>query len=99
MRTLMALILVLAIPTFATAQQADAVDTDATPVVQLEQSNVTPTSTAPAATVAPANANVEVETRDAPVEDVAEMQEPGTRNWWWVVGAVVVGGLIVVLLT
>lgn len=101
MRTSIAALLFLAIPTFAAAQQqADPVDV--TPAVQLEQSTPTPASPAPAVNAVEADvrdAEVEVEARDTQVEDVTEMQEPGSRNWWWIVGAVVVGGLIVVLLT
>lgn len=94
MRTLVALMLVLAIPTFAAAQQA-ADPADATPVVELERT--TPEANTTVERVAPAT-DVEVEKRDAPVEDAAAMQEPGTRQWWWLVGAIVVGGLILAVI-
>lgn len=104
MRTMIALLLVLAIPTFAAAQQqADPVD-DVQPVVEMQESAVAPTDAAPAANASAtdamdaAGADVEVETRAVPVEDAAEMQELGSRSWWWVVGAVVVGGLILAVI-
>lgn len=103
MRTFITVLLFLAIPTFAAAQQqADPVELDVAPTVQLEQSSPTPASTAPAINAVSADApdaDVEAEARTTPMEDAADMQEPGSRNWWWIVGAVVVGGLIVVLLT
>lgn len=98
MRVLITLILFLAIPTFATAQQADAVDAT-TPTIQLEQSTPSPSSGAAELDASAPDMDVELETRDLPTEDAAAMQEPGSRNWWWIVGAVVIGGLIVVLLT
>lgn len=94
MRTLVALMLILAIPTFAAAQQA-AEPADATPVVELERS--TPEANSAVETYAPAS-DVEVEKRDAPVEDAAAMQEPGSRQWWWLVGAIVVGGIILAVI-
>lgn len=100
MRTILTLALLLAIPTFAAAQQqADPVDM-ATPTIQLEQSTPASSTMAPAASADAPAADVEVEARTtAPADDAAEMQEPGSRNWWWIVGAVVVGGLIVVLIS
>lgn len=99
MRTLIAVLLVLAIPTFAAAQQ-QADPLDVAPTVQLEESTPAPASPAPAIDAVQADApDAAVEARTTPVDDVGEMQEPGSRNWWWIVGAVVVGGLIVVLLT
>lgn len=103
MRTLIAALLLIAIPTFAAAQErADPIDM-ATPTVQLEQSTPAPAGPAPAAQVdvidRDVDTPVEAEARTAPVDDVVDIQEPGSRNWWWIVGAVVVGGLIVALLT
>lgn len=96
MRTILALVLLLSIPAFAAAQQqADPVDL--APTVQLEQS--TPTFTGGSVLDADLpDTDVEVQAHDAPMDDAALMQEPGSRNWWWIVGAVVVGGLIVALL-
>jgi hypothetical protein len=97
MRTLVAVMLMLAIPTFATAQQADD-PVDINPVVEMERST-TAASSAPAAVDADASAtDVEVQTREAPVEDAATMQDPATRQWWWLVGAIVVGGIILAVL-
>lgn len=100
MRTLITLLLFLAIPTFAAAQQADQVDQADTPApaIQLEQSTPAPSSSPAVADDVAPDADLEMETRDMPTEEPAAMQQPGTSNWWWIVGAVVVGGLIVALL-
>lgn len=96
MRTVFALVLLLSIPAFAAAQQ-QAAPVDLAPTVQLEQS--TPSVTGGAALDADLpDTNVEVQAQNAPMDDAAVMQEPGSRSWWWIVGAVVVGGLIVALL-
>lgn len=96
MRTLVAVMLMLAIPTFAAAQQApDALDTE--PVVQMERSTPDVDMTSDMDAQAPVT-NVEVEKRDAPVEDAATMQDPNTRQWWWLVGAIVLAGVILAVL-
>lgn len=96
MRTLLSLVLLLAIPAFATAQEADVMD--ATPVVEMQQSNTTVTNAPATVDVEAQDADIEVQSQDLPTQDAAEMQEPGSRQWWWLVGAIVVGGLIVALL-
>jgi hypothetical protein len=97
MRILGTLLLLLAFPTFASAQQADAVEE--APVVELQQSTPSP-SVDPASAHAEAPApDVEVQSRDIPAESpAAAMQEPGSRQWWYLVGAIVVGGLILAVL-
>lgn len=95
MRTLLSLVLLLAIPAFASAQEADALD--ATPVVEMQQSN-TVTSGPAAVDVEAQDADNEIQSQDLPTQDAAEMQEPGSRQWWWLVGAIVVGGLLVALI-
>ncbi len=99
MRTLGTLLLLLAIPTFAAAQQADAADVaDLAPVVELEQSTPSP-AVSPATVSADApTPDVEIQSRDIPAEQPAAMQEPGSNQWWYLVGAIVVGGLIIALL-
>lgn len=97
MRTIIALVLLLAIPTFAAAQQqADPID--AAPVVELERSTPAPDAGGAALDAEAPETDLELETRDRPMEDAAAMQEPGSRQWWWLVGAIVVGGLIVALI-
>lgn len=96
MRTLLSLVLLLAIPAFASAQQADVLDT--TPVVEMQQSNTAATSGPAAVDVEAQDADIEVQSQDLPTQDAAEMQEPGSRQWWWLVGAIVVGGLLVALI-
>lgn len=96
MRTILSLVLLLAIPAFATAQEADVMD--ATPVVEMQQSNTTVTSAPAPVDVEAQDADIEVQSQDLPTQDAAEMQEPGSRQWWWLVGAIVVGGLLVALI-
>lgn len=96
MRTLVAFILMLAIPTFAAAQQAPE-SLDAEPVVELERSTPDVNLTSDMDAEAPVN-DVEVEKRDAPLEDAAAMQDPNTRQWWWLVGAIVLAGVILAVL-
>lgn len=96
MRTVLSLVLLLAIPAFASAQEADVLDP--TPVVEMQQSNTTVTSSPAAVDVEARDADVEVQSQDLPIQDAAEMQEPGSRQWWWLVGAIVVGGLLVALI-
>ncbi|MBW3552759.1 MAG: hypothetical protein KY466_04565 [Gemmatimonadetes bacterium] len=98
MRFILACILVLAIPAGVSAQQADQGDpSDAAPV-QLEQT-VTSEDAAPGPVAPAASTDSErsVESADAPAENAAVLQDPGSRQWWWIVGAVVVGALIVAL--
>lgn len=98
MRTLVATLLFLAIPTFAAAQQqSDALGE--TPVVELQQSQ-TPAPTAATSSVDAETADTEVqmENRTTQADDVAAMQEPATRQWWYLVGAIVVGGIILAVL-
>ncbi len=96
MRTLAPLFLLLALPTFAAAQQADV--TDEAPVVELQQSTAAPT-VSPASMNADAPApDVEIQSRDIPAENPAAMQDAGSRQWWYLVGAIVVGGLILAVL-
>lgn len=96
MRTLVAVMLMLAIPTFAAAQQApDALDAE--PVVELERSTPEVNMTSDMDAAAPVT-DLEVEQRDAPVENAAAMQDPNTRQWWWLVGAIVLGGIILAVL-
>ena len=95
MKLLGTLLLLLALPTFASAQQADVADE--APVVELQQSTASPT-VGPADMSADAPApEVEAQSRDLPDESPAAMQEPGSRQWWYLVGAIVVGGLILAL--
>ena len=96
MRFLIALALILAIPAFASAQQADAAAEATT--VQLEQSiTADDTPYAPVQAGTATDAEQATDAADAPTEATA-VQEPASRNWWYIVGAVVVGGLIVALL-
>ncbi len=95
MRTLVAVMLFLAIPTFAAAQQAtDAVE--AAPVVELQQSTA-PTTAAAVDAEAPAP-DIQLETQSSQADQPAAMQDPATRQWWYLVGAIVVGGIILAVL-
>lgn len=101
MRTLVAVMLFLAIPTFAAAQQAsDALD--ATPVVELQQStapasvDVTPAS--PTTQLEASDTDVQMETQNTQAVEAAAMQDAPNRQWWYLVGAIVVGGLILAAL-
>lgn len=96
MKTLVAFMLMLSIPTFAAAQQAPE-SLDAEPVIQLERSTPDVNLTSDMDATAPVT-DVEVEQRDAPVEDAAAMQDPNTRQWWWLVGAIVLGGIILAVI-
>jgi hypothetical protein len=101
MRTLVAVLLFLAIPTFAVAQQAsDALE--ATPVVELQQStsptsvDVTPPS--PTTQLDAVDADLQVEAQATQANEAAAMQQGPDRQWWYLVGAIVVGGLILAVL-
>lgn len=101
MRTLVAVMLFLAIPTFAAAQQAsDALE--ATPVVELQEStapaSVDATPASPTTQLEASDTDLQMETQNTQADEAAAMQEPATRQWWYLVGAVVVGGLILYLL-
>ena len=95
MRFLIALALILAIPAFASAQQADAAEAT---TVQLEQSiTADETPYAPVQAETSTDAEQATDAADGPTEATV-VQEPASRSWWYIVGAVVVGGLILALL-
>lgn len=97
MRFIIALALLVAIPSFAVAQQpADPVE-DA-PIIELQQTTPDRATETAAPEIAP-DVQTQQEATEAPAaDDVADMQDPATKQWLYLVGAIVVAGIILAVI-